>query len=45
MELAVDHGLHALPWRDARSGAHVARAALFYLLSQVEAGHASARSP
>jgi putative acyl-CoA dehydrogenase len=38
MDLAVTNELHALPWRDARSGAHVARAALFYLLSQVEAG-------
>jgi putative acyl-CoA dehydrogenase len=39
MQLAVGHELHALPWRDPRPGAHVARAALFYLQSQVEAGH------
>jgi putative acyl-CoA dehydrogenase len=39
MRLAVGHGLHALPWRERRPGAHVARAALFYVLSQVEAGH------
>src|SRR5689334_8274830 len=39
MRLAVGHGLHALPWREPRPGAHVARAALFYVLSQVEAGH------
>ena len=39
MRLAVQHGLHALPWRDPRPGAHVARAALFYVLSQAEAGH------
>jgi putative acyl-CoA dehydrogenase len=36
--LAVEHGLHALPWREPGPGAHVARAALFYLLAQVEAG-------
>jgi putative acyl-CoA dehydrogenase len=39
LRLAVHHELHALPWRDPRGGAHVARAALFYVLSQVEAGH------
>ena len=38
MDLAVSNELHALPWRDPRPGAHVARAALFFLLSQVEAG-------
>src|SRR5262249_21170512 len=27
--LAVEHGLHALPWREPRPGAHAARAALF----------------
>jgi len=39
MRLAIAHGLHALPWREPRRGAHVARAALFYTLSQAEAGH------
>ncbi len=39
MRLAVEHELHALPWRTPRAGAHVARAAKFYLQSQVEAGH------
>src|SRR5437879_4439130 len=39
METAVSHGLHALPWRDPRPGAHAARAAAFYLWSQVEGGH------
>ncbi len=39
MRQAVKHELHALPWRDPRPGAHVARAALFYLQSQAEAGH------
>jgi putative acyl-CoA dehydrogenase len=36
---AVAHGLHAAPWREPRPGAQVARAAGFYLWSQVEAGH------
>jgi len=39
MRLAIQHGLHALPWREPRRGAHVARAALFYLQGQAEAGH------
>ena len=38
MRLGISHGLHASPWRDPRPGAHVARAAKFILLSQVEAG-------
>jgi putative acyl-CoA dehydrogenase len=36
---ALEHGLHAAPWRDPRPGAQVARAAGFYLWTQVEAGH------
>jgi putative acyl-CoA dehydrogenase len=36
---AVEHGLHAGPWRERRPGAQVARAAGFYLWTQVEAGH------
>ena len=39
MRLAVQHELHALPWRTPRPGAHAARAALFFTLSQAEAGH------
>jgi putative acyl-CoA dehydrogenase len=39
MEKAVSWGLHASAWRDSRPGAQVARAAAFYLWSQVEAGH------
>src|SRR2546427_7886774 len=39
LRLAVGHELHALPWRDPRPGAHVARAALFFVLGQGEAGH------
>ncbi|MFL6291077.1 MAG: isovaleryl-CoA dehydrogenase [Thermoanaerobaculia bacterium] len=38
MALGVEHGLHALPWREPRPGAHVARAAMFMLLAEVEAG-------
>jgi putative acyl-CoA dehydrogenase len=36
--LGVAHGLHASPWREPRAGAHVARAAGFLTLAQVEAG-------
>jgi putative acyl-CoA dehydrogenase len=39
MTVAVAHGLHAAPWRDPRPGAHVARAAGFYVWSSAEAGH------
>ena len=39
MRLSLAHGLHALSWTESRPGAQVARAALFYLVSQVEAGH------
>jgi putative acyl-CoA dehydrogenase len=39
MATAIGHGLHAAPWADGRPGAHVARAAKFYVWSQAEAGH------
>jgi putative acyl-CoA dehydrogenase len=39
LSFAVEHGLHASPWADGRTGAHVARTAAFYLWSQVESGH------
>jgi putative acyl-CoA dehydrogenase len=39
MTVAVRHGLHAAPWRDQRLGAHVARAAGFYVWGAAEAGH------
>src|SRR5215831_6308794 len=39
MKVAIGHGLHALPWREPRPGAHAARAAAFYVWSQVEGGH------
>jgi putative acyl-CoA dehydrogenase len=38
LRLGVENGLHALPWREPRPGAHVARAALFMVLAEVEAG-------
>jgi putative acyl-CoA dehydrogenase len=38
MELAVESGVHALPWRERVPGAHVARAAMLVTLGQVEAG-------
>jgi putative acyl-CoA dehydrogenase len=39
MATAVGHGLHAAPWLDDAPGAHVARAARFYVWTQAEAGH------
>jgi putative acyl-CoA dehydrogenase len=39
MRVAVAHGLHATPWLQDTRGAHVARAAKFYVWSQVELGH------
>ena len=38
LRLGLDSRLQSLPWVDERPGAHVARAALFMLLGQVEAG-------
>ena len=40
MRLSVEHGLATLPWADPKPGAHVARAALMFLASENEAGHA-----
>jgi putative acyl-CoA dehydrogenase len=39
MGVAIGAGLHASPWAEPRAGAHVARAAGFFVWSQVEAGH------
>ena len=40
MRRAVGSGLHGTPWEaGAGSGAHVARAAGFYLMGQLESGH------
>jgi putative acyl-CoA dehydrogenase len=38
MTISIEHGLHASPWSSPRPGAHVARAAAFFLLGQIEAG-------
>ncbi|MEU6857590.1 acyl-CoA dehydrogenase family protein [Glycomyces sp. NPDC046736] len=39
MGLAVENGAHAMPWADARPGAHAARAVLMSMLAQIEPGH------
>jgi putative acyl-CoA dehydrogenase len=40
MTTAISHGLAAAPWAEPKgTGAHVVRAAGFYVWSQVEAGH------
>jgi putative acyl-CoA dehydrogenase len=39
MRVAVGHGLHAAPWASPRVGAHVARAAGFYVWGSTDAGH------
>ncbi len=39
MTTAIEHGLHAGPWADDRSGAHVARAAKVITWYQVDGGH------
>jgi putative acyl-CoA dehydrogenase len=39
MRMAVEQGIHNLPWANPRPGAHVARAALVTLASENEAGH------
>ncbi|MFF7177163.1 acyl-CoA dehydrogenase family protein [Streptomyces sp. NPDC008121] len=39
MSVAVRHGLHGAPWRDARPGAHVARAVKVFVWGQADPGH------
>src|SRR5262245_36778749 len=39
MRMAVEQGIHSLPWAAPQAGAHVARAALAMLASENEAGH------
>ncbi len=39
MQISIEHGLHASHWTDPHPGAQVARAAKFYMQSQVEAAH------
>jgi putative acyl-CoA dehydrogenase len=36
---AVAHGMHAAPWRTPRAGAHLARAAKFFVWAQTDLGH------
>jgi putative acyl-CoA dehydrogenase len=38
LRLGREHELHSLPWRESRTGAHVARAALYSTATQAEAG-------
>ncbi len=38
MSIAVGAGLHSSPWAAPRAGAHVARAAGTYMLTQIESG-------
>jgi putative acyl-CoA dehydrogenase len=39
MTVAIEEGIHSSHWTDPGPGAQVARAARFYMQSQVEAGH------
>ena len=39
MKTSIEHGLHSSPWTNPGPGAHVARAARFYMHTQVDAGH------
>lgn len=39
MDCAISHGIHSIPWTASRPAKNLYRAALFYLQSQVEAGH------
>jgi len=39
MRLGLESGLHSDPWTRPGEGAHVARAARYYLQAQVESGH------
>ena len=38
LKIACEAGLHSSPWADAKPGAHVARAAGTYMLTQIESG-------
>ncbi|RBW49080.1 acyl-CoA dehydrogenase family protein [Marinobacter sp. F3R11] len=39
MRIAFENGLHSSPWTNPGNGAHVLRAAKYYMHSQVEAAH------
>ena len=38
LDLGISAGVPALPWRDARPGAHVVRGAMLLLMTQADAG-------
>ena len=38
MTIALSAGLHSSPWAEPKAGAHVARAAGTYMLTQIESG-------
>ena len=38
LAVAVEHGMHGTPWTAGQPGAHVARAAAFFVWSQVDSG-------
>lgn len=39
MRISIESGLHSGPWKEAKAGLHVARAAKMFLMSQIEFGH------
>ena len=39
MRTSIENGLHAIPWTEQKPGANVYRAALSFMMSQVDAGH------
>lgn len=39
MQISIEHGLHCSHWTEPKDGAHVARAAMYYMQGQVEAAH------
>ncbi|HLW77558.1 MAG TPA: hypothetical protein VKS01_11250, partial [Bryobacteraceae bacterium] len=39
MRLAVEHGIHNLPWTESRPGAHQVRAKLAMMATEVDPGH------
>ena len=41
MKVSIEEGLHSSPWAEPREGAHVARAARYYMQTEVEAGRRS----
>ncbi len=39
MQASIEHGIHSSHWTNPKIGAHVDRAARFYMMHQVDAGH------